>query len=89
MPECRKHIVAKLTAAGVVDLSCCLSYEQICPCCGECSVKVLREGGETGMTPQVLHVTNPGQSVQNRVNEGMRGRGVGLANTPPPFCLWG
>ena len=28
MPECWKYMVAKLTAAGVVDLSCCLSYEQ-------------------------------------------------------------
>ena len=28
MPECRKHMLAKLTAAGVVDLTCCLSCEQ-------------------------------------------------------------
>ena len=28
MPECWKYMVPKLTAAGVVALSCCLSYEQ-------------------------------------------------------------
>ena len=39
-------MVAKPTAAGVVDLSCCLSYEQIWQRCGVCKVKVLREGGK-------------------------------------------
>ena len=29
MPECWKYMVAKQTAAGVVDLPCCLSCEQI------------------------------------------------------------
>ena len=82
-------MVAKLTAAGVVDLSSWLSYEQFCQQCGECKVKVLREGGETCMTSQVLHVTNQGQSVQKRVKEGMKGRPLGLANNPPPLCLWG
>ena len=35
------------------------------------------------MTAQVLHVTNQGQSVRQRVNEGMKGRTVSLAETPP------
>ena len=80
-------MVAKLTVRGVVDLTCCLSYEQPC---GKCNVKVLREGGGGAcMTAQGLHVTNQGQSVQKRVKEGMRGRTIGLANRPPPWCLWG
>ena len=45
MPECWKHMVAKLTAARVVDLTCCLSYEQLWQQCGKCDVNVLREGG--------------------------------------------
>ena len=45
MAEYWKYMVPKLTAAGVVDLSCCLSYEQFWQRCGECRVKVLREGG--------------------------------------------
>ena len=49
-------------------------------------MKVLREGGETGM---VLHVTNQGQRLQKCVKEGMRGRTVGLSNNLPPFYLWG
>ena len=36
------------------------------------------------MAPQVLHVTDQGQSVQKRVKEGMKGRSFGLACTPPP-----
>ena len=47
-------------------------------------MKVLREEGETGMTAQVLHVTDQGQSVQKGVKEGMRGRTVGVAKSPPP-----
>ena len=90
MPECLKYMVAKLTAAGFVDLSCCLFYEHLRQRCGECEVKVLREGGGTGMTTQILHVTNQGQSVRQRVKEGMEGRLVGLPDTPPPpLCLWG
>ena len=57
-------------------------------CCGDCRVKVLREGGETGMPAQVLHVTNQGQSVRRRVKEGMKGRPVGLPDTPPPLSVW-
>ena len=41
------------------------------------------------MTTQVLHVTNQGQSVRQRVKEGMKERPVGLPNTPPPLCVWG
>ena len=67
MPECRKYIMAKLKAAGVVDLSCCLSYEQLWQRFRECIVKVLRKGGETGMIEQRLHVTNQVQSVQKHV----------------------
>ena len=48
MPECWKYMVAKLTGARVVDLSCCLSYEQLWQRCGECNVRVLREGGGDG-----------------------------------------
>ena len=88
MPECWKYMVPKLTAAGVVDLSCCPSYKQFWQRCGECEVKVLREVGETGMKAQVLHVTNQGQSVRQRVKEEMKGRPVGLPDTPPP-CAWG
>ena len=29
MPKCWKHMVAKLTATGLVDLTCCPSYEQL------------------------------------------------------------
>ena len=61
--ECWKHMVRKLTAAGVVALSCCLSYEQFWQYCGACGVKVVWEGGETAMPAQILHVTNQGQSV--------------------------
>ena len=49
MAECWKYMVPKVTAAGVVALSCCLSYEQFWQYCGASAVKVLREGGETGM----------------------------------------
>ena len=85
MPQCWKYMVAKLMAAGEVDLSCCLSYEQLWQWCGECNMKVLRDGGgDTGMTAQVQHVTNQGQGVQKHVKEGMRGQPVGLANNPPP-----
>ena len=84
MPECWKYMVPKLTAAGVVALSCCLSYEQFWQYCGACGVKVLREGGETSMPAQILHVTNQGQSVRQRVKEGMKGRPVGLPDNPPP-----
>ena len=45
MPKYWKYMVAMLTAAGVVDLLCCLSYEQIWQRCGECNMKALREGG--------------------------------------------
>ena len=45
MPECWKYVVAKLTAARVVDLSLCVSYEQLWQRCGECNVMVIREGG--------------------------------------------
>ena len=82
-------MVPKLTVAGVVALSCCLSYEQFWQYCGACGVKVLREGGETGMPAQVLHVTNQGQSVRQRVKEGMKGRPVGLPDNSPPPCPWG
>ena len=42
------------------------------------------------MTAQVLHVTNQGESVEKCVKEGMNGRTVGLARSPPhPLCLWG
>ena len=84
MPECGKYTVPNLTAAGVVALSCCLSYEQFWQYCGACGVKVLREGGETAMSAQILHVTNQGQSVRQRVKEGMKGRPVGLPDNPPP-----
>ena len=83
MPECWKYMVPKLTAAGVVALSCCLSYEKFWQYCGACGVKVLREGGETAMPAQILHVTNQGQSVRQRVKEGMKGRPVGLPDNPP------
>ena len=63
-------MVAKLTAAGVVDFACCLSYEQLWQRCGECNVKVLRDGGETCMKAQVVLVTNQRQRVQKRVKEG-------------------
>ena len=52
-------------------------------------MKVLRDGGETGIATRVLHVTNQGKSVQKRVKEGMRGQTVGLANSPPPPCACG
>ena len=84
MPECWKYMVPKLTAAGVVALSCCLWYEQLWQYCGACGVKVLREGGKTAMPAQILHVTNQGQSVRQRVKEGMKGRPVGLPDNPPP-----
>ena len=82
--DCWKYMAPKLTAAGVVALSCCLSYEEFWQQCGDCGVNVLREGGETGTPAQVLHVTNQGQSVRQRVKEGMKGRPVGLPDTPPP-----
>ena len=47
-------------------------------------MKALREGGETGMLAQVLHVTNQGRSVRQRLKEGMKGRPVGVPDTPPP-----
>ena len=50
MPECWKYMVASVTAAGVVDLSHRVSYEQVWQRCVECNVKVLREGGGTAMT---------------------------------------
>ena len=50
----------------------------------------LREGGEIAMPAQILHVTNQGQSVRQRVKEGMKGRPVGLPdNPPPPVSVWG
>ena len=52
-------------------------------------VKVLREGGETAMPAQILHVTNQGQSVRQRVKEGMKGRRVGLPANPLPVSVWG
>ena len=45
MAECWKYMVPKLTAAGLVALSCCLSYKQFWQYCGACGVKFLREGG--------------------------------------------
>ena len=84
MAKCWKYMVPKLTATGVVDLSCCLSYEQPWQQCGECRVKVLREGGGTGMPAQVLHGTNRGQSLRRRMKKGMKGRPVGVPDTPPP-----
>ena len=45
-------------------------------------------GGGTGMPAQVLHVTNQGQSVRQRVKEGMKGRLVGLPDNPPPLSVW-
>ena len=89
MAECWKYMVPKLTAARVVDLSCCLSNEQFWQRCGECRVKVPREWGETRMPAQVLQVTNQGQSVRQRVKEGMKGRPVGVPDTPPPPCAYG
>ena len=90
MAECWKYMVPKLTAVGVVDLSCCLSYEHFWQRCGECRVKVLREGGGgAGMLAQVLHVTNQGQSVRQRVKVGMKGRPVGVPDTTPLLCVWG
>ena len=41
-------------------------------------------GGGTAMPAQMLHVTNQGQSVRQRVKEGMKGRPVGLPDNPPP-----
>ena len=41
------------------------------------------------MTAQVLHVTNRGQSVQKCVKEGIKGRTVGLANSPHPCACGG
>ena len=35
------------------------------------------------MTAHVLHVTNQWQSVRQCVKEGMKGRNVGLPDTPP------
>ena len=89
MAECWKYMVPKLMAAGVVDLSCCLSYEQFWQRCDDCRVKVLQEGGETGMPAQVLHVTNQGHNVRQRVKEGMKGRPVELRDTPPLSCPCG
>ena len=89
MAERWKYMVPKLTAAWVVDLSCCLYYEQFWQRCGDYRVKVLREGGETGMPAEVLHVTNQGQSVRQRVKEGMKERPVGLPDTPPPLVRVG
>ena len=48
-------------------------------------MKVLREGGVPGMTAQVLHVTNQGQTVRQCLKEGMKGRPLGLPDTPPPW----
>ena len=45
MAECWKRMVSNRMAVGVLDLTCCLSYEQLCPWCGKCDVKVLRDGG--------------------------------------------
>ena len=45
MPERWKYMVAKLTGAGVVDLTCYISYEQLWQRCRKCNVKFLREGG--------------------------------------------
>ena len=36
------------------------------------------------MPAQILHVTNQGQSVRQRLKEGMKGRPVGLLDDPPP-----
>ena len=78
--------MAKATGAGVVDLSCCLSYEQLWQRCGKSDVKVLLDWGKTGMAARVVHVTNQGQSVQKRVKEGMKGRSLGLKCNPLPLC---
>ena len=40
------------------------------------------------MQAQVLHVTNQGQSVRQRVKEAMKGRPVGLPDPPPPLSVW-
>ena len=41
------------------------------------------------MIAQVLHATNQGQSVGQRVKEGMKGRPASLPDTPPPppLCM--
>ena len=88
LAECWKYMVSKLTAAGVVYLSCCLSYEQFWRRCGDRRVKVLREGRDTGMRAQVLHVTNQGQSVGQHVKEGVKGRKGGVPHTPHPLSVW-
>ena len=41
------------------------------------------------MTAQVLQIKNQRQSVQKRPKEGMRGRTVGVARSPPPLVLVG
>ena len=89
MAECWKYMVPKLTAAGVVALSSCLSYEEFWQSCGACGVKVLvGGGGGTGMPAQVLHVTNEGQSLRQRVKEGMKRRPVGFPDNLPPLSVW-
>ena len=83
-------MVAKLTAAGVVDLTCCLSNEQSWQRCGTRDLKVLREGGGgTGITKQVQHVKNQRQSVQKRVKEGMKDRTVGRSRSLTPCACEG
>ena len=58
MREFWKHMVAKLRAPGVVDLTYCLSYEHLWQRCGKCNVKVTRDAGKADMTTRVLQVTN-------------------------------
>ena len=41
------------------------------------------------MPAQARHVMNQGQSVRQRVKEGMKGQPVGLPDNPPPPCPCG
>ena len=87
MVKYQKHMAPKLVGAGVRFLSDCLSHEQWWQRCPVRHKKVLHGAGEMAMAPQVLHVTNQGQSGQKRKREGIKGRSLGHPlNTPPCDC---
>ena len=73
MPECWKYMVPKLTAAGVVALSCCLSYEQFWRYCGACGVKVLREGGRDSHASADIACDEPGTECATTCEGGNEG----------------
>ena len=82
--SCWKHMVPKLIGIGLLDLTMCLCNEQYWQRCSLCNVKVLRNGGETGLPAQVLHMTNQGHSVRRRIRDAMKGRTRGLWKCAPP-----